>query len=47
MAYLSEEMQKNLALPEEAADGEFIMEIGSAANEVHERVWTEFKAELN
>lgn len=47
VAYLSEEMQKNLALPEEAADGEFIMEIGSAANEVHERVWTEFKAELN
>lgn len=45
--YLSEEMQKNLALPEEAADGEFIMEIGSAANEVHERIWTEFKAELD
>ena len=45
--YLSEEMQKNLALPKEAADGEFIMEIGSAANEVHERIWTEFKAELN
>ncbi len=45
--YLSEEMQKNLALPKEAADGEFIMEIGSAANEVHERIWTEFKAELD
>lgn len=45
--YMSEEMQKNLALPEEAAEGEFIMEIGSAANEIHERVWTEFKAELD
>lgn len=45
--YMSEEMQKNLALPEEAADGEFIMEIGSEANEIHERVWTEFKAELD
>ncbi len=45
--YLSEEMQKNLALPKEAADGEFIMEVGSAANEVHERIWTEFKAELD
>lgn len=45
--YLSEEMQQNLALPEEAAFGEFIMEIGSAANEAHERIWTEFKAELD
>ena len=45
--YLSEEMQKNLALPKEAADGEFIMEIGSAANEAHERIWTEFKSELD
>lgn len=45
--YMSEEMQKNLALPEEAAEGEFIMEIGSVANEIHERIWTEFKAELD
>ncbi len=45
--YLSEEARQSLSLPEEAKSGEFIMDISAEANEVHERIWTEFKAALN
>lgn len=44
--YISEEIRESLTLPEGIEDGEFIMEIGSRANEIHEKVWTEFKANL-
>lgn len=44
---MSEQAQKGLVLPENAQKGEFIMDISAAANETHERVWTEFKAALD
>lgn len=44
--YLSEEAQVSLSLPEEAHEGEFIMDIGAEANELHERIWTAFKSAL-
>lgn len=47
VAYLPEEMKKSLALPEEAKNGEFIMDIEADANELHEKIWTEFKSLLN
>lgn len=45
--YMSEAAQKSLALPEGATEGEFIMDIGAEANELHEKIWTEFKAALD
>lgn len=45
--YMSEEAQESLSLPEGAQSGEFIMDISAEANEVHERIWTEFKAALD
>lgn len=45
--YLPGEMKESLSLPEGAAEGEFIMEIGSEANEIHEKAWTDFKAKLD
>lgn len=44
--YLSDEAKGSLILPQEAQDGEFIMDIGAEANEIHEKIWTEFKANL-
>ncbi|MBO5278401.1 MAG: spermidine/putrescine ABC transporter substrate-binding protein [Lachnospiraceae bacterium] len=45
--YMSKEAQASLSLPEGAQSGEFIMDISGEANEVHERIWTEFKAALD
>lgn len=45
--YMSEKAQESLSLPEGAQSGEFIMDISAEANEVHERIWTEFKAALD
>lgn len=45
--YMSEAAREGLSLPEGAQSGEFIMDISAEANEAHERIWTEFKAELD
>lgn len=45
--YMSEEAQASLSLPEGAESGEFIMDISAEANELHERIWTEFKSALD
>lgn len=45
--YLADWAKESLVLPEDATGGEFIMDVGVETNEIHDKIWTEFKSLLD
>jgi len=44
-ALISEDMKKFLVLPEDAAEGEIIQNVSQEAEDLHAKIWNEFKSE--